>query len=60
VILNLPSSINVKKENKYISIRVISDDKRTYLSNKAFNGGQLVHGESHLPHVVRHVKRIAQ
>ena len=33
---------------------------KAYLSNKTFKGGELVHGNGHLAHVVGHVRRAAQ
>lgn len=35
-------------------------DSKAYLSNKSLKGGEFVHGNGHLPHVVGHVGRATQ
>lgn len=42
------------------SLITINEDRETYLSNEAFQSGELIDGDSHLGHVVGHVGRAAE
>lgn len=44
----------------YKGIKKKERDGKMYLSNKAFESGEFVHGESHLAHVVSHIGRATE